>query len=116
MRAVVIGDIAILLAFILGHIYAVQWLINLTLFLLWLACILTFAYYLRPWSKITVAIPYPYVFRLYALIYDLTALFTILYFDYYLLSIFYIHHLIVGDLFRHYKITQEKQHDNKRNR
>ena len=111
MRAIVIGDIAILLAFILGHAYAVQWLVSLALFLLWLACILTFAYYLLPWSKITVSIPYPYVFRLYALIYDLTTLSTILYFDYYLLSIFYIHHLIVGDLFRHYKITQEKTND-----
>lgn len=115
MRAVVIGDIAILLAFILGHMYSIQWLISLTLFLLWLACVLTFAYYLRPWPKIPVAIPYPYTFRVYALIYDLTTLSTILYFDYYLLSVFYIHHLIVGDLFRHYKITQEKQHDNKRN-
>ena len=111
MRAVVIGDIAILFAFILGHMYSIQWLISLTLSLLWLACVLTFAYYLRPWSKITVAISYPYTFRIYALIYDLITLSTILYSDYYLLSAFYIHHLIVGDLFRHYKITQENTND-----
>lgn len=111
MRAVIISDIAVLLAFILGHMYSIQWLISLTLFLLWLACVLIFAYYLRPWSKITVAIPYSYTFRVYALIYDLITLSTILYFDYYLLSAFYIHHLIVSDLFRHYKITQEKTND-----
>ena len=111
MRAVVIGDIAILLAFILGHMYSIQWLISISVFLFWLACILTFTYYLRSWSTISVTIPYPYLFRVYALIYDLTTLVALLYFDYYILSAFYIHHLIVGDLFRHYKITQEKTND-----
>ena len=111
MRTIVIGDIAILLAFIIGHVYAIQWLIDIPIFLLWLVCILTFAYYLRPWSTIDVTIPYPYLFRVYALIYNLTILIVILYFDYYILSAFYIHHVIVGDLFRHYKIIQEKTND-----
>ena len=115
MRAVVIGNTAILLAFILGHTYSVQWLISISVFLFWLACILTFTYYLCPWSTISVTTPYTYLFRVYALIYDLATLIALLYFGYYILSAFYIHHLIVSDLFRHYKITQEKQHDNKRN-
>ena len=111
MRAIVIGDIAILLAFIIGHTYSVQWLISISVFLFWLVCILTFAYYLCPWSTISVTTPYPYLFRVYALIYDLATLIALLYFDYYILSAFYIHHLIVGDLFRHYKITQENTND-----